>query len=141
MFYIFGGRFNTDSSDDFMLGPDFLVQKDVVLVSLDYRLGVFGYLSLGTPEYSGNMGHKDQRLALKWVIQNIDQFGGDNTKITLFGHSSGAASVHLHMLSPWSRDLFQRAIVMSGSALSAWSYNLYQNHLEQIFNSGIFLMK
>lgn len=89
MVYIFGGAFNGYSGDDLFLGPDFLIEHDVILVTLNHRVGMFGFLSLGTPEYSGNMGLKDQQMAIKWVHDNIEQFGGDNTKITFSGHSSG----------------------------------------------------
>lgn len=78
-----------DSGNDFFYGPDFLVENRVILVIINYRLAMFGFLSLGLPEYSGNMGLKDQQLALKWVHENIYQFGGDNTRITIFGQSAG----------------------------------------------------
>lgn len=58
-------------------------------VTFNYRLGPFGFLSLKMPEYSGNMGMKDQVLAIKWVNEHIEQFGGDKNRITLMGHSSG----------------------------------------------------
>lgn len=63
------------------------------------------------------MGMKDQVLAMKWVNENIEQFGGDKNQITLMGHSSGGVSVNLHMISPQSKHLFQKAVIMSGSAL------------------------
>lgn len=93
MLYIFGGAFNGFGGSDFLLGPDFLVERDMILVTFNHRVSAFGFMSLGTPEYSGNMGLKDQLLAVKWVHENINQFGGDNTKITLVGHSSGNLSV------------------------------------------------
>lgn len=70
-------------------GPELFLNEDIVLVTINYRLGPFGFLSLGTPDYSGNMALKDQLMALKWVNRNIERFGGDNTNITIFGHSSG----------------------------------------------------
>lgn len=81
-----------DSGNDFFYGPDFLIENHVILVTINYRLGMFGFLSFGLPEYSGNMGLKDQQLALKWVHENINQFGGDNTRITIFGQSAGNES-------------------------------------------------
>lgn len=89
MFWIHGGGFYDWSGNDQLFGPDFLIEKRVILVTFNYRLGMFGFLSLGTPEYSGNMGMKDQQLALKWVYENIERFSGDATRITMFGESAG----------------------------------------------------
>lgn len=77
------------ASNDFYNGNDFITERNVILVTINYRLGVFGFLSLNTPEYSGNMGLKDQQMALKWVSENIERFGGDSKRITIFGHSAG----------------------------------------------------
>lgn len=89
MFWIHGGAFYLLSGNDYWFGPDFLIDQQVILVTINYRLGVFGFLSLDTPEYSGNMGLKDQQLALKWVHENIERFYGDNKRITIFGESAG----------------------------------------------------
>lgn len=70
-------------------GPDFLIERDIILVHFNYRVGMFGFMSLGTPEISGNMGLKDQQLALRWTYENIEYFGGDKNKITLSGQSAG----------------------------------------------------
>lgn len=85
MFYIHGGVYLEGSGDDYFFGPDFLIEKQTILVTLNYRLGIFGFLSLNSTEYSGNMGLKDQQLALKWIHSNIHHFGGDNKRITIFG--------------------------------------------------------
>ncbi|XP_055302656.1 juvenile hormone esterase-like [Sitodiplosis mosellana] len=116
MFYIFGGKFSFGTARFY--GPDFLIETNVIVVTFNYRVGPHGFLSLGLPEYSGNMALKDQSLALKWISANIEHFGGDKNNIVLFGHSSGASSVNLHMISPQTNNLFQRAIMMSGSALN-----------------------
>ncbi|XP_055299062.1 esterase B1-like isoform X2 [Sitodiplosis mosellana] len=128
MIYIFGGAFNGYSGDDLFLGPDFLIEHDIILVTFNHRVGMFGFLSLGTPEYSGNMGMKDQQLAIKWVYDNIEQFGGDKTKITLSGHSSGAHSATHHMLNEESTQYFQQVLVMSGTA-NAYKMYVHGDHL------------
>lgn len=108
-------------------------QENLILVTFNYRLGPFGFLNLATSQEDnstssssvslprGNMGLKDQTLLLQWLSRNIAHFGGDPTKITLLGESAGAASVHLHTLSPNSRGLFHKAIAISGSALNPWA--------------------
>lgn len=79
----------------------------------NYRLGVLGFMSLGTAKYSGNQGLKDQQLALKWVHDNIHLFGGDANKITMFGQSSGSASAYFHSVNAQSRQYINQSIQMS----------------------------
>lgn len=119
MVFIHGGNFEEGSAN--MYGPEKLMDKGVILVTFNYRLGLFGFLSSGDQVCPGNMGLKDQVLAIKWVRENIERFGGDPNAITLFGQGSGAASVFLHILSPQSQGLFSRAIMQSGSALCDWA--------------------
>lgn len=123
MVWIHGGSFRVGSSCEHMHGPDFLIKKDVVLVTLNYRIGALGFLTIDDPKYQipGNAGLKDQTMALRWVKDNISVFGGDSENITLFGNSSGAISVDLHMLSDHSKNLFHRAIVQSGFANADYS--------------------
>ena len=116
---IHGGGFFAGSSSTDMYGPDNFMQEDIVFVSINYRLGVLGFLSLedeslGIP---GNNGLKDQIFALKWIKRNIANFGGDPNNITIFGESAGGASVHFLCISEQSKGLFQRAIAMSGTSL------------------------
>ncbi|XP_037027605.1 venom carboxylesterase-6 isoform X2 [Bradysia coprophila] len=133
MVWLHGGGFSFGSGNAFLYGPDFLVAEDVVLVTLNYRLGPLGFLSVGG-DASGNAGLKDQVLALKWVQENIAAFGGDPQQVTLFGESAGAASVHFLMLSPLAAGLFHRAISESGSALNPWA--LAENPKERAFRLG-----
>ena len=85
--FIHGGTFATGGSK--ADGPDFLISQDNVLVTLQYRLGIFGFLNLGFGEYTGNMGLKDQQMAIKWVYNNIEYFSGKKDEILLFGQSAG----------------------------------------------------
>lgn len=103
------------------LGPEFLLQHDVILVTMNYRLEVLGFLSLDIPEVPGNAGVKDQVAALRWVKSNIRKFGGDPDNVTLFGESSGASAVTNHMSSPMSKGLFQKAIAQSGVSIADWA--------------------
>lgn len=89
LFFIHGGGYIEGSGNDLFHGNDFIVEQNVILVTINYRLGIFGFLSLDLPDYSGNMGLKDQQMALEWISENIDRFGGDNERITLVGHSAG----------------------------------------------------
>ncbi|XP_070851841.1 esterase B1 isoform X5 [Drosophila suzukii] len=120
MVWLHGGGFSFGSGNSFLYGPDYLVAEDIVLVTLNYRLGPLGFLTAG-PDAPGNQGLKDQVLALKWVRDNIAAFGGDPNQVTVFGESAGASSVQLLLLSPQAKGLFQRAISQSGSALNPWS--------------------
>lgn len=90
--WIHGGGFTNGNATDAWYGPDFLLSEDNIVVTLQYRVGIFGFLNLGTPEYSGNMGLKDQQLALKWIYQNIAHFSGNKNEILLFGESAGSKS-------------------------------------------------
>ncbi|XP_069675498.1 juvenile hormone esterase-like [Periplaneta americana] len=116
MVYIPGEDWVSSATTNY--GPEYLMDRDVVLVIINYRLGSLGFLSTGDGTAPGNFGLKDQVQALRWVRDNINAFGGDPNKVTIFGHSSGAASVHYHILSPMSTGLFHRAIMQSGTAVS-----------------------
>ena len=81
---------------------NYLLDKDIVLVTINYRLGIFGFFTTGDSAAPGNFGMKDQVLALKWVQENIKEFGGDSKRVTIFGESAGGVSVSLHALSDLS---------------------------------------
>lgn len=113
MVWIHGGGFIEGSGGEYY--PSALVEKEVVVVTLNYRLASLGFLSFGNSVVGGNMGLRDQLEALRWVQRYIHHFGGDPDKVTLFGESAGAVSVHALYLSPLSNGLFSAAIAQSGT--------------------------
>jgi para-nitrobenzyl esterase len=119
MVWMHPGAVQYGESDDF--DPSELVSNDVIVVTLNYRLGALGFLAHpalsaeAADGSSGNYGLMDQQAALRWVQRNIEKFGGDPDNVTIFGESAGAVSVHAHMVSPSSAGLFHRAIAQSGS--------------------------
>ncbi|KAF6204249.1 hypothetical protein GE061_002589 [Apolygus lucorum] len=131
LFVIHGGGFQNGYGH--LHGPEYLLdEKDIVMVSFNYRLGVLGFLSLQDDIMPGNYGLKDQLLALKWVKENIAAFGGDPNKITLIGCSAGSASVEFHLLSQKSKGLFQKAIALSGSVFNPWAIRDQKSSAVQI---------
>jgi para-nitrobenzyl esterase len=126
MVWIHGGAFKYGTGADY--DPQNLVRKGVVVVTINYRLGVLGFLA--HPELSaesshgasGNYGLLDQIEALRWVKRNIASFGGDPDNVTIFGESAGGQSVSLLMISPPAARLFHRAIAESGVGLHVHTY-------------------
>ena len=98
MFWVHGGSFMDGAGSEY--GPDYFMDQDVVLVTVNYRLGILGFLNTEDSSAPANNGLKDLILALKWIQKNIRSFGGDPGKVTLFGASSGAATVHFVALAP-----------------------------------------
>ncbi|XP_014290267.1 esterase FE4 [Halyomorpha halys] len=117
--FIHGGAFYAGKSTD--VSPYLLLDRDLVLVTFNYRLGPLGFLSTEDAIVPGNNGLKDQLLALKWIKKNIGAFGGNPNNVTLGGVSAGGVSCHYHLLSPLSKGLFKRAFCMSGVALNPWA--------------------
>ena len=95
--------------------------QNVIIVAPQYRLANLGFMYLETSDVPGNSGLYDQLLALQWIKDNIAFFGGNPNSITLMGHSAGAAAVGMHLISPLSQNLFNQAIMESGSANVPWS--------------------
>jgi para-nitrobenzyl esterase len=115
--WLHGGGMKSGSGADY--DPARLVTTgEVMVVTVNYRLGALGFLSHPALRGSGNFGLQDQAAALRWVRRNIAAFGGDPRQVTLAGQSAGARSVCAHLASPGSRGLFQRAIVQSGACAS-----------------------
>uniref|UniRef100_H0WQ25 Carboxylic ester hydrolase n=1 Tax=Otolemur garnettii TaxID=30611 RepID=H0WQ25_OTOGA len=111
-----GGAFLVGSASTYE-GSEFAAREQVVLVFLQHRLGILGFLSTGDSHARGNWALLDQVAALRWVQDNILAFGGDPSSVTLFGQSSGAMCVSGLIMSPLARGLFHRAISQSGTAI------------------------
>jgi para-nitrobenzyl esterase len=135
MVWIHGGALVVGESDDYDATK--LVQRDVVVVTINYRLGALGFLahpalSADSPDHiSGNYGIEDQQAALRWVRRNIWAFGGNPEKVTIFGESAGGLSTFTNLVSPTAAGLFHRAIVESGA------YELTQPTLAQAEPGGV----
>ncbi|XP_056644897.1 juvenile hormone esterase-like [Diorhabda sublineata] len=116
MIWIHGGGFIIGSNNVQHYGPEHLMLEDIVLVTINYRLGFLGFLKVDDPslEIPNNAGICDQRLAMQWVQKNIKYFNGDPNNVTIFGESAGGMSVHFHVLSQASKGLFHKAIMQSG---------------------------
>lgn len=113
--WVHGGAYVGGSADIYPLAY-FSRLGDVIIVSINYRLGVFGFMAHPAfdPAYNGSLGLEDQREALRWVKRNIRQFGGDPDNVTLAGESAGAASVCMQLIAPHeATGLFQKAIIQS----------------------------
>ncbi|XP_069967275.1 glutactin isoform X2 [Bactrocera oleae] len=122
MFYIYGGGFYNGSASDHP--PQHLLEKDIVLVVPQYRVGALGWLTTHTVDMPGNAPVMDLLLALGWVQNHIHAFGGDPTRVVIFGQSAGAVMSGALLLSPKTPEhYFKRSIVQSGAITASWGIN------------------
>ncbi|KAJ6640453.1 hypothetical protein lerEdw1_013724 [Lerista edwardsae] len=120
--WIHGGGFVIGSASlDVYNGAVLAATENVIVASINYRLGILGFFYL-PPAVPGNMGLLDQQMALTWLKENAAVFGGDPAQLTLLGHGAGAASVGFHLLSPASQPLFARAVLQSGAPNAPWAW-------------------
>lgn len=134
--WIHGGGHSTGAASlDQYDGQQLVSSGNIVFVAIQYRLGPLGFMYLGERSgIPGNMGLLDQVKALDWISQNIQTFNGNPDEVTLMGESSGAHSVALHMISPKSEGLFQKAILHSSGLNPSWGYQAPKNALENARN-------
>lgn len=135
--WIYGGGFMSGSSTlDIYRAEILSAVGNVIVASMQYRVGAFGFLYLAPElngmeeEAPGNMGLWDQALAIRWLKDNAAAFGGDPNLITLFGESAGGSSVNLHLLSPITKGLVKRGILQSGTLNAPWSHMSSERALE-----------
>lgn len=120
--WIYGGGYMTGTSTLEVYDADILsAESGLIVCSMQYRVGAFGFFYQGSKEAPGNMGLYDQAMALQWIKDNVKSFHGDGDQITLFGESAGAGSVSTHLISPVSRHIPKRAVLQSGAINAPWS--------------------
>lgn len=117
--WFYGGGFVFGNANDY--GGEHLAKRDIIVVTVNYRLGPYGFLCLNDESVPGNQGLKDQIAALRWVKKNIKAFNGDPDRITIAGESYGGGAVDLHLYSKFE-TLFERAIIQSGSVYTPGFY-------------------
>uniref|UniRef100_A0A8C6AFM3 Carboxylesterase type B domain-containing protein n=1 Tax=Marmota marmota marmota TaxID=9994 RepID=A0A8C6AFM3_MARMA len=122
MVYIHGGSY-MEGTGNMIDGSILASYGNVIVITINYRLGILGFLSTGDQAAKGNYGLLDQIQALRWIEENVGAFGGDPKRVTIFGSGAGASCVSLLTLSHYSEGLFQKAIIQSGTALSSWAVN------------------
>lgn len=119
--YLHGGGLYAGNNQPLLYGPDYFMDtRDVILVTLSYRVNIFGFLATGDDGSPGNYGLKDITMALRWIRDNIGAFGGDPNKVTLMGQSGGAVAVNYHLLSNHSQGLYKNAYLISGAAVRSY---------------------
>ena len=121
--FIRGGGFVCAAAEQFN-GDWLSAFANMIVVTIDYRLAVWGFLSTGNDIAPGNLGLWDQHVALQWIHRNIRAFGGDPERVTIPGQSAGGSSVVYQAMFPPNKGLFQRAIALGGSITCPWSFNL-----------------
>lgn len=135
--YFHGGAYNNGTvNSDLYDGTRLVHRGDVVVVTVNHRLNAFGYLYLGnlSPEYmdSGNAGQLDLILALKWVRNNIEEFGGDPGRVLIFGQSGGGAKCAALMAMPAAENLFHRVMTMSGQQIKGASIEIASDRAKTV---------
>ncbi|WKX96588.1 hypothetical protein Q1695_012766 [Nippostrongylus brasiliensis] len=132
MVWLFGGGYYSGSPSLILYdGKALALLGNVVVVNVNYRVGPFGYLYMDDDEAPGNVGMLDQQLALYWIRDNIFSFGGNPSRVTVFGESAGAASIVAHLIAPGSENLFKNGILQSGSLDNKWSMDTPSRALDK----------
>ncbi|KAJ8970723.1 hypothetical protein NQ317_018757 [Molorchus minor] len=137
LFWIHGGAYKNGDGSFSSYSPVYFIDYDIVVVTINYRLGPFGFLTTEDDVIPSNLGLKDQNLALIWANENIHFFGGDPEQITIIGESAGASSVGHHLISKKSSGLFRAAILESGTGIASWSHQLFAKYYAYQLGSAI----
>lgn len=146
--WYFGGGFQEGNTAEMEFDGERIARRGIVVVTINYRLNIFGFMchpeiTAENPEAPANFGLLDQQFGTRWVKRNIAAFGGDPDNITIGGQSAGGGSVMDHVTSPQNEGLFQKAIVDSGLAMTAYPGNLFheEKKLDQAEQAGVEFFK
>lgn len=135
MVWIYGGGFTQGAASTY--NPEILsIFGNVIVVTINYRIGMFGFLRDSIGNFPGNQGLWDQHLAIKWVHENIESFLGYKDEITIFGESAGGASVLFQAVYPGNKGLFKRVIAESGTAVAQWAIKDVSNFEKYLVEMG-----
>ncbi|CRK86670.1 CLUMA_CG000506, isoform A [Clunio marinus] len=134
---IHGGGLVMGHGEMGLLGPEHIVHENVIYVSFNYRLNVLGFMNTGDRNSPGNFGFKDMIMALQWVRNNIESFGGNPNDVTILGGSGGAVAVQALVVTPVAAGLFHKAIAQSGSLFNNWAFNRNPISLVQMLVSNL----
>lgn len=140
MMWIFGGYFQAGGNEWWAYGAESWMERNVILVQPNHRLGPFGFTSLGIPEAPGNQGIRDLVAALQWINVNIASFGGDPDSVTIFGESSGSWACSYLCMTPYASGLFHKAILQSGTLFNPyWEWQTEEDAvgLSTFMSSGL----
>ncbi|XP_049836566.1 venom carboxylesterase-6-like [Schistocerca gregaria] len=135
--WIPGGAYEHGGASLASFGPDFFLDRGIIVVTMNYRLAALGFLSLEDELIPGNAGLKDQQMALQWVQRNIASFGGDPAKVSIGGESAGGCSSSHHFITPKSAGLFRAVMIQNGQSVSPWG--IFQNARGMAFRLGALL--
>ncbi|CAG4956799.1 unnamed protein product [Colias eurytheme] len=137
--FVHGGGFAFGSGDTDIHGPEYLLRRGMIVITFNYRLNVFGFLSLNSSSIPGNNGIRDVITLLRWVRTNARAFGGNPDDVTIAGQSAGAAIAHLLTLSKAAEGLFRRALIMSGTAIPSFytTSPIYAQFVSNLFVTAL----
>ncbi|KAJ8970720.1 hypothetical protein NQ317_018754 [Molorchus minor] len=137
LFWVYGGSFKNGDGSFSAYSPAYFIDYDIIIVTINYRLGPFGFLTTADNVIPSNLGLKDQNLALVWTNENIIFFGGDPEQITIAGESAGASSIGHQLISKKSSGLFRAAILESGTGIASWSHQPFAKYYAYQLGSAI----
>ena len=120
--WIHGGGFTSGSGSSRLYGPEHLLDYNIILITINFRVGPLSFLTMENNDMPGNLALHDQILALEWIQEYVEYFGGNPKKVTIGGISSGAVSVMYLLMTHLTKGLYSKAIIKSGPLISSYNF-------------------